>query len=183
MKLSDIVYTPDDIARDIVRHFQPSGRCLDPCKGNGAFLQFLPSDSEWCELNEGVDFFDYNKKVDWIISNPPFSILDKWLEHSYAIAANIVYLIPLPKLFNSARRMQMICDNGGIKEILFVTVGRRLGFTFGYACGAVHFQTGYDGLTKIIPMVNAPARNHSASPRRSGGVAHSAKTIHALRAK
>lgn len=150
--LSDVVYTPDEIARDIVSYFKPKGKCLDPCKGGGAFLQFLPAGSDWCEISEGRDFFDYHGQVDWIVSNPPYSILDEWLTHSYEVAADIVYLLPLPKLFNSARRMEMICDNGGMKEILFVTAGRRLGFTFGYACGAVHFQTGYKGPTKITPM-------------------------------
>lgn len=147
--LSDVVYTPDDIAKDIVRHFQPSGKCLDPCRGKGAFWQYLPSGADWCEIADGVDFFNYHNKVDWIVSNPPFSILDEWLEHSYDVARNIVYLLPLPKLFNSARRMQMICERGGIKEILYVTAGRKLGFTFGYACGAVYFQTSYRGATWI----------------------------------
>lgn len=149
---SDVVYTPDYIAKDIVDYFQPYGKCLDPCKGLGAFLQFLPPDSDWCEIAEGRNFFDYEKQVDWIISNPPYSILDEWLEHSYKIAKNIVYLLPLSKLFNSSRRMQMICNKGGIKEILFVTAGRRLGFTFGYACGAVYFQRDYKGATRINPL-------------------------------
>jgi len=39
---SDVVYTPDDVARDVVSFFCPSGRVLDPCKGKGAFLQYMP---------------------------------------------------------------------------------------------------------------------------------------------
>jgi hypothetical protein len=78
--------------------------------------------------------------------------LDEWMKHSYTVATNIVYLLPLPKLFNSARRLQTICELGGMREVLVVTVGRKLGFPWGYACGAVHFETGYSGPCKITPM-------------------------------
>lgn len=50
----DVVYTPDWCARDIVQHFKPEGRVLEPSKGGGAFLQYLPG-AEWCEITEGRD--------------------------------------------------------------------------------------------------------------------------------
>lgn len=152
---SDVVLTPDEIAADIVRYFKPSGRILDPCRGAGAFWKAMPG-ADWCEISEGRDFFEWQKPVDWIVSNPPYSILDEWMEHSYAVATNIVYLLPLPKLFNSARRLQTICELGGMREVLVVTVGRKLGFPWGYACGAVHFETGYKGACKITPMGSTP---------------------------
>lgn len=150
-KLSDVILTPEPIAKEIVDYFKPSGVCLDPCRGAGAFWKQMPG-AEWCEINEGRDFFKWTQPVDWIITNPPFSILDEWLEHSYAIAKNFVYLLPLPKLFNSARRMQRISELGAMREVLVVAAGRKLGFPFGYACGAIHFETGYRGACKMTPM-------------------------------
>jgi hypothetical protein len=152
-KLSDVIYTPEPIAKEIVEHFKPTGRILDPCRGGGAFWKAMPG-ADWCEISEGRDFFKWREPVDWIVSSPPYSILDAWMNHSYAVATNIVYLLPLPKLFNSARRLQTICELGGMREVLVVTVGRKLGFPWGYACGAVHFETGYKGSCKITPMKN-----------------------------
>lgn len=38
----DVVYTPDWCARDMVEWFKPSGRVLEPCKGDGAIYKYLP---------------------------------------------------------------------------------------------------------------------------------------------
>ena len=44
---SDVVYTPDDVARDVVNFFKPTGRILEPSAGDGAFLRHLPPHTEW----------------------------------------------------------------------------------------------------------------------------------------
>ena len=67
-KRGDRVYTPEWVARDMAWSFQPSGRVLEPCKGKGVFLRFLPDDTEWCEIDEGRDFFEWHEKVDWVVS-------------------------------------------------------------------------------------------------------------------
>ena len=65
------VYTPDKLAADIVSHFRPAGRVLEPCKGGGAFLRALPRRAaagamklspavEWTELTDlPVDRLEY----------------------------------------------------------------------------------------------------------------------------
>jgi hypothetical protein len=84
--------------------------------------------------------------VDWIVSNPPFSIFFEWLRHSMSLADDIVYLIPLGKVWQSNRVLRMVHEWGGIREILIVGNGRKeLGFPVGFAVGAVHFQRGYRG--------------------------------------
>lgn len=52
---SDVHYTNADIARRIVEHFNPSGRCLEPFRGDGAFFRHLPESSDWCEIERGLD--------------------------------------------------------------------------------------------------------------------------------
>lgn len=145
----DIVFTPDDVARDTVEHFNPRGRCLDPCRGDGAFFKYLPPGSEWCEIREGRDFFDFTDRVDWIVSNPPYSIFSRWLQHSFTVANNIVYLIPINKPFNSYAIMQRISDWGGIHSIYVVGPGSQLSFPIGFAIGAVYFKRDYRGGTAI----------------------------------
>lgn len=140
----DIVLTPDDVARDVVAFFRPTGKVLDPCKGEGAFLQYMP-DAEWCEVREGRDFFLWTEAVDWIVSNPPYSVFSEFLRHSFTVAENIVYLIPINKPFNSDRMMREIWEWGGIETIYVVGPGAALGFPIGFCIGAVHFKRGYKG--------------------------------------
>ena len=140
----DVVMTPRDVALDVVHHFRPSGLILDPCRGSGAFADAMPG-SDWCELAEGRDFYNWRKPVDWIISNPPYSIFADFLRHSFTVAEHIVYLIPVNKVFNSDRIMREIWTWGGVPEIYVVGGGAALDFPIGFCIGAVHFQRNYAG--------------------------------------
>ena len=160
-KAKDVVYTPDDIAKDIVSHFAPSGKVLEPCRGDGAFYRHLPADSYWCEIAEGKDFFQWNERVDWIVSNPPFSIFANWMRHSFEISDNIVYLLPITKVFNSYTLIQLIYSWGGIKEVYVIGGGSMLkSERLGFAIGAVHFVKGYEGGINIAFRQSAEHRLH-----------------------
>lgn len=140
----DVVFTPERIAVQIVEHFKPTGRVLDPCKGDGVFLRQMQG-AEYCELQEGRDFFNWKEPVDWIVSNPPYSIYSEWIRHSFEIAENIVYLIPINKAFNSSSMLKATYDWGGIAEIVHVGPGSSLKFPVGFAVGAVHYKRNYQG--------------------------------------
>lgn len=57
---SDYVLTSVWCAKDIINHFKPTGRILDPCRGlNKVFHNEMSIDSDWCEIQEGVNFFEY----------------------------------------------------------------------------------------------------------------------------
>ena len=138
--------TPDWVAKDMVDHFAPNGRVLEPCRGTGAFTDLLP-DADWCEIAEGRDFFEWSKPVDWVISNPPYSMTRQWFRHSYTIANNLVYLVPLRNVFSGYGFIREIHAYGGIVEIRTYGTGGRLGFPMGNAVGAFHIQRGYSGRT------------------------------------
>ena len=117
---SDYVLTPEWCAKDIINHFNPKGKILDPCRGlNKVFHKLMPKNSQWCEIQEGKDFFNFTDKVDWIIGNPPYSIFHEWMKHSYSMADNIVYLVPTFKIFNALGLCRMYGENGRIKNIRF----------------------------------------------------------------
>src|SRR5210317_1969574 len=100
----DIVMTPPCLAIDIIQHFSPTGRILDPCRGEGAFYDNYPTaNKDWCELSEGKDFFEYKEKVDWIITNPPWSKIRDFVEHGMTLSDNMVYLITINH-FTTKRR-------------------------------------------------------------------------------
>lgn len=146
VKPQDLVYNPDWVAKDMVTHFMPSGRILEPCKGEGVFLKYLPS-AEWCEIREGKDFFSWADPVDWCIGNPPYSLFRKWLEHSFMIAHDIVYLVPVQKIVLGYGQVTDIYKRGWIRHIRWYGTGTRLGWMYGNAIGAVHFQRDWFGET------------------------------------
>lgn len=74
--ICDVVYTPDWLAADMIADFKPDGIIMDPCRGKGAFFDKLPAGALWCEIEQGRDFFFCEMKVDWLISNPPYSIFE-----------------------------------------------------------------------------------------------------------
>jgi len=140
----DVVYTPDWVARDMVEYFKPSGRILEPCAGDGAILRYLPG-AEWCEIEQGLDFFAWHEKVDWCIGNPPYSMVGKWIRHSMEVTTDFVYLMPCAKSFYSFGLIETVAKWGGIRHIRFYGGGARLRFPIGFAIGATHYQKGYAG--------------------------------------
>lgn len=147
---SDIHFTDEEVAKKIVAFFKPTLPCLEPCAGNGVFLSALPEGTDWCEIEKGIDFFDYTKAVEWIITNPPFEELTRWLEKAFSIANNVVFLMPLSKLYSSVPRMELVRNYGGIKTILYFGSGRSIGFDIGFPFGAIHFARDYTGDIRMV---------------------------------
>lgn len=144
---NDVVFTPREIARAMVEYLSPSGKILEPCKGEGVFMDYLPTDTDWCEITEGRDFYDYHKKVDWIVTNPPYSDFNNFLEHSFELAENVGLLLPVAKVFKSMGTIRIIKKFGWFPK-LWILPANKCGFPFGFPCGIFHFKKGYSGLTE-----------------------------------
>lgn len=84
----------------------PNWTYLEPCRGlDQAFYRHMPEGSQWAELSEGVDYLETTfKPVDCIITNPPFSLTQKFLEKSYTEAEVVIYLQRLNYLGSKARK-------------------------------------------------------------------------------
>tara|TARA_R110000751_G_scaffold201807_1_gene306503 strand:- start:46 stop:582 length:537 start_codon:yes stop_codon:yes gene_type:complete len=71
-----IVMTNPEMAIHLISRieFKDGDVVIEPCKGDGAFYNNLPDnvEKEWCEINEGKDYLDYEGEVDICLSNPPF---------------------------------------------------------------------------------------------------------------
>lgn len=146
---NDVVMTNPETARRIVEHFRPQGVCLDPCAGENAFFNSLPFPKHRCEISEGTDFFEWSQHVDWIITNPPYSIYDAFLEHAFSISNNVVFMVPISKAFKSDRTERLVDTYGGLKEIIYLGTGRQNGFPFGFSVGCLHYQKGYCGDIRV----------------------------------
>lgn len=147
---ADVVYTQEQVSRQIIDFLMPYGTCLDPCRGDGAFFKYLPNGSEYCEITEGKDFFEYNKRVDWIIGNPPYSNFKEFLSHAFGLADNVSFLVPTNKIFQRQVVMDMIVRYGGIKSMIVYGSGSLIGFPFGFSVGNFHFQRDYKGKCEIL---------------------------------
>jgi type I restriction-modification system DNA methylase subunit len=153
---NDLISTPIKIAKLIISLYDipHNNSILDPCKGGGSFYDNYPIANKkyWCEINEGKDFLIYENKVDWIITNPPYSILDDFLNKSFQISDNIVFLLPLSKMFSSLGRIRRILGFGNIVSIHIIGAGK-CGFPFGFPACAFHIRKGYDGETLIKELI------------------------------
>jgi hypothetical protein len=114
-KLSnDIIYTPLPVALQMIEmcDIKEGQTILDPSKGGGVFYNNLPNNTMkyYCEITEGVDFFNFNERVDLIIGNPPYSLWNKWIEHTMQITDKFCYIFGS---FNfTDKRLRDILNNG-----------------------------------------------------------------------
>jgi hypothetical protein len=150
---NDVVQTPVWLAEKLVAHFKPYGKILEPCCGEGNILRFLPESAEWCEISKGRDFFEYREgHVDWIITNPPWSLFRRFLGRSLILADQIVFLVTVNHLWTRAR-IAMIFNSGfGIKEIRLVQMPTEFPPS-GFQLGAIHLSRGWSGDTKIATLL------------------------------
>lgn len=149
---NDRVYTPPELARQIVEHFDVREQRLDPCRGTGAFFNAMLDHFEfgfveWCEIDEGVDFLttEITQHYDWVVTNPPWSQLRAFLKKSMEVADNVVFLCLVNAFFMKARQQDIVDAGFAMKEILFVPTPAKPWPQTGFSLGAVHIQKGYLG--------------------------------------
>jgi len=144
---NDVVMTNPETAKWIVDYFRPQfseyDSFLEPAAGLNAFYNVLPGNKHRTEISDGLDFFDFNEKVNWVITNPPFSIYDDFLIHSFEISDNVVFFCPLNKAFKSKKIDKKIEEYGGLKEVIMMGTGGQHGFPFGFPVGCLHYQKNY----------------------------------------
>lgn len=155
---NDIVFTPSLIAKKICSLFNINGKVLEPCKGEGIFLKYLPAGTLWCEITEGKNYYDFNDSVDWIVTNPPYSDFNRFLEHSFNLSDNIVLLVPIAKMMKSMGTIKQIFNYGGIVSCYFIGASR-CGFPFGFPCGVFYLKRDYKGSTTFKDFDNVTLPN------------------------
>jgi type I restriction-modification system DNA methylase subunit len=70
--------TPQELCKELIKiiPFDENDKVLEPFKGEGSFYNNLPTNVEkdFCEIEEGLNYKDYDKEIDWVVSNPPFKL-------------------------------------------------------------------------------------------------------------
>jgi len=80
-------YTNEQMVKDLIAITPIKGSVLDAGSGkNKVWYNNLVGEKYECEIEDGLDFMNWNKKVDWVIGNPPFHLGWKFFEKSLEIA-------------------------------------------------------------------------------------------------
>jgi hypothetical protein len=79
-KQMELMQTPEDTAKKIMNYVLPQINnedvILEPFLGHGNIFNEIREPKLFCDTKDGINFFDFDKKVDYAISNPPFQILE-----------------------------------------------------------------------------------------------------------
>jgi hypothetical protein len=115
---NDKIYTPKSVANLMIQmcNITENMKVLDPSKGAGVFYNNLPDCfKDYCEIEEGKDFFDTNTRYDLIIGNPPYSLWNKWIEHTMRLTDKFCYILGCFN-FTDARLRNIINNGFGITK-------------------------------------------------------------------
>ena len=149
-KANDVFITPLALAKvhiEMVDVIQGE-LWLDPCKNDGSYFNQFPSgiSTEYCELLEGKDFMNYQsiKPIGVIIQNPPYSIMDKWIQKNISLKPRLMsFLIGLGNL--TARRIEMFEKAGyGLTKMKMLKVFKWYGMSV-----IVNFELGKKSIIEI----------------------------------
>jgi hypothetical protein len=140
---NDDIPTPPALAQALVKALSPRGLILEPCAGTGSFLAALPAGSLWCEIKQGRDFLSWQGRVDWIITNPPWSQIRTFLQKSFAVADHVAFLMTINHAWTRARLRDMRQAGFGLREFILVETPHSFpptGFQLGLVVYARHWS-------------------------------------------
>lgn len=98
----------------------------------------------WSEIKRQRDFFAWHTRVDWIVTNPPWSQFRPFLQHALTLADHIVYLVTINHLWTKARLRDLMVARFGVREIVLVDTPTNFP-PLGFQLGAIYLQRSYLG--------------------------------------
>ena len=114
-------YTNEQMVKDLISliPFKENDKVLDAGSGkNKVWYKNIPEGLEKyeCEIEDGIDFLtQWDKKVDWVIGNPPYHIGWQFTEKASKLAnKGIAWLVNNTEMNSllTPRRLQIVKDNG-----------------------------------------------------------------------
>jgi hypothetical protein len=107
--------------------------------GPGVFYNNYPAvvTKDFCEIKLQKDFLEYTGRVDWIITNPPWSLFRKFLQKGLEVSSNSVWLITVNHLWTKARLRDIKEAGQAIKEIVLMPTPPSFPSS-GFQLGAIH---------------------------------------------
>ncbi len=112
--LSDTLFTPPSAVKALLKVEEFKGIGWEPAAGCGNISRcFEPplmssdfSDQDWTYGEKGVDFLSSHRNVDFIITNPPYSLGEQFVSHALECATKVAFLMRL-QFLESQRRAEL----------------------------------------------------------------------------
>jgi len=126
-KPKEFYYTNQEMVKDLLRITPISGSVLDAGSGNKVWFNNLRGEKYECEIERGCDFYKWNKKVDWVVGNPPFHEGWKFTNKALDIAQKGVAFLGNINFFNqfTTRRMEVIKQKGFYLQKIHIVADAR----------------------------------------------------------
>jgi hypothetical protein len=152
--MNDIIYTNPLFAKRIIDYFSPQFKDNDifhePCFGVGSFFDNMPEPKDFSEIELDKDFLQYDKPINWVLTNFPWSgkAFRPMLRHACLLSDNVVHLIRMHNAIGTTARHKDYLDAGHtIKEI--ITCDWKEAFVNkspeGFSLVIIHLQKNYTG--------------------------------------
>lgn len=100
---------------------EKDGRVLEPACGHGAITKVLSqkgySNVTSYDIESGTDFLDEDRRFDFIITNPPFSLAKEFIEKAIETAPRFAFLLPLSYLHGKERYEKFYRNDDLLKSV------------------------------------------------------------------
>lgn len=134
---NDEFYTPVYAVEPIVKHLKSNSKVYCPFDTEESnFVKVLRKnghDVKSSHIFEGNNFFDIDKEslgdIDYIISNPPYSLKAEVFERLFELGKPFAMLVGVVGIFESQRRFNMFKDN----EIEVMYMNKRVSYFKDYS--------------------------------------------------
>ncbi len=129
----EFYYTNEKMVKDLLAMTPISGSVLDAGSGKNKvwYNNLITYPKELlcfeCEIEDGCDFYKWNKKVDWIVGNPPFHEGWKFTEKAMEITNKGVAFLGNINFFNqfTTKRLEKIKELGFYLQHIQIVADKR----------------------------------------------------------
>ena len=124
----EFYYTNEQMVKDLLAITPSSGSVLDAGSGkNKVWFNNLSGEKYECEIEDGCDFYKWDKKVDWVVGNPPFHESWRFFKKASEIAREGIAFLINNLAFNSwtPKRFQDFTEKGFYLQKIHIVADKR----------------------------------------------------------
>lgn len=123
-EVNDFYPTPPIATKALLKRIKLFGSIWECACGDGAISKLLPNNTISTDLifrgygEGGIDFLSTTKKVDWIITNPPYRYATEFAKHALECSDNVAFLLKI-QFLEGVKRFDFFQENPPKKVYVF----------------------------------------------------------------